>query len=581
MISKIKLKYKIAALFVMIIFAFTILIGIYIIPQVNDIVEERTIAKLNELVEIPYSVFEDYYKEFQDGNITEEEAKQGAMSFVKVFRYDEGVGYFWINDSGKPYPKMIMHPTVPDLDGTILDSENYNVALGTDRNLFAAFVDVTADDGEGTVDYLWPKPTEDGLTEDQPKLSYVIRFEPWDWIVGTGVYIDDLKAIQRDIFIQVLISTILIILFSIVIGLIILIPFNRNLKRIIQHLELYRDKDFSEKLEQRSEDELGEITHAFNLVAEGLVNLLKNMKSISNAVSESYNLVEADVNKLSDSTKETAMNTTDVSAIIEETVATAETVKETVLEAESSVTNIAEHVIEGTTLAKDVNTRAIKLKEESTTSSKNAQDVYFKVKERLEGAIKQAQEVEKINDLLESIRGIADQTNLLALNASIEAARAGEAGKGFAVVANEIKKLAEDSTQNVDNIKSTVEVIKDSVGILVNDSEEVLNFIDKRVLKDYEKLITIGEQYENDAHDFDTLMGDLNSLTKTLEFVINNIVDSMEQVVLASKNGAMGIENILEMNEDVVKKSVHIHEITNETTHMISELEELVNQFKV
>jgi len=98
---------------------------------------------------------------------------------------------------GTPIPRMVMHPTLPGLDGLVLDDARFNCALGVGQNLFQAFVDVCRERGDGYVDYLWPKPTPDGLTSDQPKVSHVRLFEPWQWVIGSGVYIDDIEAEAR------------------------------------------------------------------------------------------------------------------------------------------------------------------------------------------------------------------------------------------------------------------------------------------------------------------------------------------------------------------------------------------------
>ena len=118
-----------------------------------------------------------------------------AISTLKHMTYGEN-GYFWINDTGLPYPKMIMHPTIPSLDGQVMDDPKYNCALGKKENLFKAFVEVSKENGEGFVDYLWPKPTTQGLTQDLPKLSYVRLYKPQGWIIGTGVYVDDIDALM-------------------------------------------------------------------------------------------------------------------------------------------------------------------------------------------------------------------------------------------------------------------------------------------------------------------------------------------------------------------------------------------------
>ncbi len=161
----------------------------------NNAVLARRKIELKNNIEISLAVLSSIYQEFSSGQISEAAAKRKAISTFMQIRYNDGIGYFWINDTTRPYPVMIMHPTIPELDGTILDKPEFNCALGVNENLFKAFVDVCSENGEGYVDYLWPKPTLEGLTEQQPKISYVKLFEPWNWIIGTGVYIDD---IERD-----------------------------------------------------------------------------------------------------------------------------------------------------------------------------------------------------------------------------------------------------------------------------------------------------------------------------------------------------------------------------------------------
>lgn len=166
-----------------------------ILYQQSNILSRRKI-ELKNYTTIAREIVNGMYQQYIDGILSEEMAKQFAISNLNGLRYGNGVGYFWINDIERPFPNMIMHPTIPELDGMLLDDPKFNCALGKNENLFKAFVDVCLENGEGYVDYNWPKPTEDGLTEQQPKISYVQLFKPWNWIVGTGVYIDD---IDRDV----------------------------------------------------------------------------------------------------------------------------------------------------------------------------------------------------------------------------------------------------------------------------------------------------------------------------------------------------------------------------------------------
>ncbi len=161
-------------------------------------------SELKNITTVALSSIEMFYRKYKAGTLTEKQARRTAVEEIKRIRYDDGVGYLWINDIRRPVPRMIMHPTIPGLDGKILDDPKFNCAEGVQKNLFTAFVDVCLEKGEGFVDYLWPKPTREGLTAEQPKLSYVTLFEPWNWVIGTGVYIDDIEHYKTERFKAVL-----------------------------------------------------------------------------------------------------------------------------------------------------------------------------------------------------------------------------------------------------------------------------------------------------------------------------------------------------------------------------------------
>lgn len=160
----------------------------------DALLQERK-NELKNLIEIAYNLIETEY--IAGKNSDPGLAMKKAADSVKALRYDQKTGYFWINTAEHPAAKLIMHPTMPHLDGKYVEKDDplFNTAGGGNQNLFSMFVDVCNKNGAGFVDYLWPKPVNNGLTESQPKLSYVKLFQPWNWIVGTGLYIDD---IERD-----------------------------------------------------------------------------------------------------------------------------------------------------------------------------------------------------------------------------------------------------------------------------------------------------------------------------------------------------------------------------------------------
>lgn len=146
------------------------------------------------IVAIAISAINDLYRKTLNNTLSTQQAKSDAKEMIRNMRYDGGVGYLWINDMGRPFPTMIMHPTMPELNGTVLDDPIYNNAQGGELNFPQTVVNICRTDGQGYVEYLWPKPMKDRLVEEQLKISYVALFAPWDWVVGTGIYIDDIEA---------------------------------------------------------------------------------------------------------------------------------------------------------------------------------------------------------------------------------------------------------------------------------------------------------------------------------------------------------------------------------------------------
>jgi PAS domain S-box-containing protein len=151
---------------------------------------------------IAYQIIKAAYLDYKKGLISEKEAKKRVIRDVRNLRYGENnIGYFWINKDSIP-TVMLSHGLFPQYEGKVLDAPKFYCTIGKKEYLFKAFHDVCAKKGEGFVEYLWPKPIpgKKGVTEQQPKIGFVKLFKPWGWIVGTGVYIDDIeREVQKRI----------------------------------------------------------------------------------------------------------------------------------------------------------------------------------------------------------------------------------------------------------------------------------------------------------------------------------------------------------------------------------------------
>lgn len=570
MFKNIKLKNKIILLAMFIIVVFSGLIVLYIIPRVNYEIESRTVMKLQELVDLPYSEIQRQYDLSQKGEKTVEQAKKDALAVIKNFRYSK-TEYFWVNDYDGI---MQMHAAKPQLDNTdVLDIKDPD-----GKYIFREFIDIVKKNGSGEVKYQWPKP---GSDTPQPKVSFVKGFENWQWIVGTGIYVDDLKAIQKDIYSKVIPIAVLIIICSFILIALIVIPLNKTLRNIILKSDQYKNLDFRESLDVHSKDEFGEISGAFNSIRDGLKHLLESMIKTSEDLDVESKSISRDMSHLESNVGHTLNSTSDISAIIEETSATTALVSETIDDIKVSVELVASKASEGAQKSIDVSVRAELMKEDALQASSEANGIYRDVKQRLEVAIEKAKQVDKISTLLEGIMGITSQTNLLALNASIEAARAGDAGRGFAVVASEVGKLAAESAKSVNVIQETTTDIKTSVSELVKDSSELLSFIEGNVLKDYEKLIQIGDQYTEDAQVFSNIMAEFREASMKIMESMVAISASMQEVSKATSTQAESVEDILHLTHDVTEKTRRVYTIMQSNIELIAELDAMINRFKI
>lgn len=214
-----------------------ILIASLVVGLIIDLGRTRTslmhakAMQTQHLVEVGHTVIEHYYDLQKQGKLSESVAKNSALNAIRSIRY-AGSEYFWINDNRSPYPVMIMHPTLPKLEGKILDDPLFESAThirhGSDsefetldkpRNLFLAFHQATQRQGYGFVRYQWPKPLNDGSASaaPYPKLSFGKTFAPWGWMIGSGIYIDDidqaiLDEAEKKIAYNLLICAILLVI---------------------------------------------------------------------------------------------------------------------------------------------------------------------------------------------------------------------------------------------------------------------------------------------------------------------------------------------------------------------------------
>ncbi|MBF0159029.1 MAG: cache domain-containing protein [Magnetococcales bacterium] len=562
------------------------------------------------LVESAYSLLEHFQQLEQQGKLSRAQAQQNAKDVVRSLRYQKE-DYFWINDM---QPVMVMHPYKPELEGQKMDQ--FKDPNG--KALFIEFVRVVERQGAGFVDYQWPKP---GITRPVDKLSFVKGFSPWGWVIGTGIYVDDVEAKFWHEARKLILFLATSLLLLATISWLIIHTITQPLQQINRVVRKIVDGDLTQRVDIPAKaDEIFTIAAMVNQMADSLVTTVRiivvqshtlatcagemrqleqiisgdsqatghiaqtveqgtdrlsaEMGQISAAVgqsSQSLEQISAAANRLSGSihtvsaaTEQASVNVRTMAAAAEQMSSNLSEVNNRIAEVSQSVNAVTAAVEQMTSSLGDVRRRCALASETSSQIERKAESTYQVMESLVESA-------RAIGNVIEMINNIAEQTNMLALNASIEAAGAGDAGRGFAVVANEVKDLARQTQEATFTIGHRIEEIQQKTREVSVAVDEIVQGIGDVNDANHNITLAVDEQ-SGSINEIARSMGQVAKSSDAVALNAHELQQAAQEVSRAASEAAQGTEEIARASTTVVAEADGVVSLGYDARQMMDEI---------
>jgi methyl-accepting chemotaxis protein len=517
------------------------LIAGYTLVQIRSDALAAHNARLKDLVDVSKGIVGNYQKLESDKKLTTEEAQQQAKEALRTPRFGNDDYFFLYDFDGR----ALMVAGNPKIEGQVMLGKTDNKGF----KLWDAIVEIGKGPGKGSLEYWFPRA---GQTEPKPKLAYLVAVPEWKWIIGTGVYVDDVDNAVASAAIRYSVMSLLVLAVVAVVGIFVSHSIVRQL-----------GGEPADAIAMMSRAASGDLTVAVHSSSKGSIldsagEMIRSIRKMVTEITQSSTRLTRGAELISTASREVAIASEKQSDATSSMAAAIEEMTVSINHISDSAKDTEEKSLTSVELSEDGFGRIQVASHEINKIASSVNDASMRIRKLEEGA-------NQISSIAGVIKDIAGQTNLLALNAAIEAARAGEQGRGFAVVADEVRKLAERTSA------ATVEIEQMIAGIQ-SDTVEVVGVMNAALPQ-----VTAGVQAAEGAADS---LRQIKDGAQTTLNRIQEVADSTKEQSIASNSIAQRVEEIATMVEETTAAMKSTAETAEDMEKIADELTTLVSRFR-
>ncbi len=550
---RLRIQFKIILTGSFIILLFSGFLFFYIVPKMKNMIIEQKKEKIGELVRFAGRIAENYYNEMEMGRISPDKAKSRAIWEIDDLRFGE-------DDED--------HFLIVSTDGTVManpydtNQVGHNVmglADETGRNIFAEMIELAKSEKRGYINHKAKYKFETEWMVE--KISYVYLFEPWDLVITSGIFTEDIDKQVININFTIMGATAVVIL----IGIIILFLTSSSITRpLILLNEGLKNSDLRTELHTNMQDEIGIMVEEFNTFIRQIRDVIKEIKEASVHLASSSEEMSAVSIHFAEHSQQQSEAASMVTRTVEHITTEMDHIASDIDSEFQTLSNLIytmEELSDMINVVDNDTADALMTIEKINEQAAVGDETLTKTGSLMKKISKSSTEM---TNIISIINDISEQINLLALNASIEAARAGDKGKGFAVVADQISKLADETSQSIMDIST---LISETDSIIQQGSQHVdltikslttiiegiqtLDEMIRGISVKMKKQVGTKENVSNVIHEIKDMSDGIRMTTKVQKVSFNEINSHIKKISQGSQEIASGSEELSSSSEEV------------------------------